>query len=192
MQIAELVHSLTEELQLAEGERDTGASDSSLRSVISLLQRAEHSVSSGQSELAKELFESAARLVSDSWSFNTVLGTEVLGLRNMKNKGSSDCPMKTDVNSLTLDLLQFGSLLRVLRQPELAKNYETLALELRSDPSEQAVEDAREWVRTTLRGGSGGLSDIYVQKKDGSLDVVLNGLYEGLLNELTAFANGSI
>jgi hypothetical protein len=192
MQIAELVHSLTEELQLAEGERDTGASDSSLRSVISLLQRAEHSVSSGQSELAKELFESAARLVSDSWSFNTVLGTEVLGLGNMKNKGSSDCPMKTDVNSLTLDLLQFGSLLRVLRQPELAKNYETLALELRSDPSEQAVEDAREWVRTTLRGGSGGLSDIYVQKKDGSLDVVLNGLYEGLLNELTAFANGSI
>jgi hypothetical protein len=99
--------------------------------------------------------------------------------------------MNTDVNSLTLDMLQFGSLLRVLRQPELAKKYETLALELRSDPSEQAVEDAREWVRTTLRGGSGGLSDIYVQKKDGSLHV-LNGLYEGLLNELTAFANGSI
>jgi hypothetical protein len=92
MQIAELVHSLTEELQLAEGERDTGASDSSLRSVISLLQRAERSVSSGQSELAKELFESAARLVSDSWSFNTVLGTEVLGLRNMKNSGTSVCP----------------------------------------------------------------------------------------------------
>jgi len=100
--------------------------------------------------------------------------------------------MNTDVNSLTLDMLQFGSLLRVLRQAELAKNYETLALELRSDPSAHAVEDAREWVRRTLRGGSGGLGDIYVQKKDGSLDVVLNGLYEGLLNELTAFANGSI
>jgi hypothetical protein len=66
--------------------------------------------------------------------------------------------MNTDVNSLTLDMLQFGGLLRVPRQPELAKNYETLALELRFDPSELAVEDAREWVRTTLRGGSGGLS----------------------------------
>jgi hypothetical protein len=35
------------------------------------------------------------------------------------------------------------------------------------------VEVAREWDRTTLRGCSGGLDDIYVQKKDGSLHVVL-------------------
>lgn len=99
--------------------------------------------------------------------------------------------MKTDVNAWTLGMLQFGSLLRVMGEPEIAKNYETLALELRNDASEQAVEDAREWVRATLHGGSGGLRDLYVQKNDGSLDVVLQGQYQGLLQDMTAFSSGS-
>jgi hypothetical protein len=43
-----------------------------------------------------------------------------------------------------------------------------------------------------IAGRSGGLDEIYVQKKDGSLYVVLHNLYEGLLNQLTAFADGSI
>lgn len=98
--------------------------------------------------------------------------------------------MTTDVNALTLDMLKFAGLLRLISQPQLAQNYESLAVELRSDPSDQGVEDAREWVRTTLRGGSGGLGDVYVQKKDGSLDEVLDQEYQELLQRLTDFANG--
>jgi hypothetical protein len=98
--------------------------------------------------------------------------------------------MTTDVNALTLDMLKFAGLLRLIWQPQLAQNYESLAMELRSDPSEQGVEETREWVRTTLKGGSGSLGDRYVQKKDGSPDVVLNREYRDLLQKLTDFAIG--
>lgn len=99
--------------------------------------------------------------------------------------------MTTDVNALTFDMLKFAMLLRVIRQPELAKNYESTALELRwSDPSDQSVEDVRAWVRLTLRGGAGGLGDMYVHQKDGSVDDQLNDEYWELLGKMTDFARG--
>ncbi|MBT2550977.1 hypothetical protein [Arthrobacter sp. ISL-65] len=98
--------------------------------------------------------------------------------------------MTTDTNALTLDMLKFAGLLRLISQPQLAQNYESLAVELRSEPSDEAVEDARHWVRTTLRGGAGGLGDQYVLKKDGSLDDVLDQEYQGLLQKLSGFAYG--
>jgi hypothetical protein len=99
--------------------------------------------------------------------------------------------MTTDLNALTLDMLKFAMLLRAIRQPELARNYESTALELRwSDPSDQNVEDVRAWVRLTLRGGTGGLGDMYVQKKDGTVDAALNQEYWNLLKRMTDFASG--
>lgn len=77
-----------------------------------------------------------------------------------------------------------------MKIPGLAQNYAAKAMELRSDPSDQDVEEVREWVRLTLRGGSGGLGDLYVQKQDGSVDRFLNARYEELLQKLTDFANG--
>lgn len=80
VQIENLLASLTEKLQLAKEERPTGASDLSLESVISLLQRADKLAKSGRSLKAQELFDSAARQVSDSWSFRATLATDVLDL----------------------------------------------------------------------------------------------------------------
>lgn len=35
--------------------------------------------------------------------------------------------MTTDVNALTGDMLRFATLLRLIRQPQLAQNYEALS-----------------------------------------------------------------
>jgi hypothetical protein len=78
VQIENLLTSLDEELQLARDARRSGASDLSLQSVIGLLQRADKLANAGQAEKARELFDSAARQVVDSWSFSSVLGIEVL------------------------------------------------------------------------------------------------------------------
>jgi len=99
--------------------------------------------------------------------------------------------MEIDTNTVTLDMLRFASLLRLIEQPEIAKNYEDLAGNLRTDSSAPAVSRAREWVSLTLRGTSGGLADQYVYKKDGSVDDALTAEYEELLQKLTDFANGS-
>lgn len=99
--------------------------------------------------------------------------------------------MDIDTNTVTLNMLRFASLLRLIGQPEIAKNYEDLAVNLRADSSVPAVSKAREWVSMTFRGTSGSLADQYVYKKDGSVDDVLNAEYEELLQKLTDFANGS-
>lgn len=78
MQIEYLLASLNEELRLAKEQRSTGASDLSLQSVVSLLQRADTLAATGQLANAKELFDAAARQVSDSWSFSSRLCVEVL------------------------------------------------------------------------------------------------------------------
>jgi hypothetical protein len=78
VQIEALLATLNEELPLAKEDRATGASDLSLQSVVSLLQRADKSAKAGQSAIARELFDSAARQVSDSWSFRSTLSIEVL------------------------------------------------------------------------------------------------------------------
>lgn len=78
VQIEYLLASLNEELRLAKEQRSTGASDLSLQSVVSLLQRADTLAATGQLANAKELFDAAARQVSDSWSFSSRLCLEVL------------------------------------------------------------------------------------------------------------------
>jgi hypothetical protein len=78
VQIESLLTSLREELALSKENRDTGASDLSLQTVINLLRRAETSAASGQAENAKEALSAAARQVGDSWSFSSTLGIAVL------------------------------------------------------------------------------------------------------------------
>ncbi len=77
--LSSLLASLREELALDTGKRATSASDASLEAVISLLRRAEISAGAGQPERVRELLDSAAGQVSDSWSFNSSLGKEILG-----------------------------------------------------------------------------------------------------------------
>lgn len=77
MQSKELLRLLERDLNLSTGQRDTGASDVSLNSVISLLQKADQLAVAGQLESAKDSLDVAARQVSDSWSFSSVLGAEV-------------------------------------------------------------------------------------------------------------------
>jgi hypothetical protein len=99
--------------------------------------------------------------------------------------------MTTDVNSLALDMLTFSGLLRIIRQPQLAENYEARAKYLLSNPAAEDVEETRAWVRLTLQGGAGGLGDRYVQKTDGAVDEVLNQQYQELLQKMTDFALGA-
>lgn len=77
MQSKELLRLLERDLNLSTGQRDTGASDVSLNLVISLLQKADQLAVAGQLESAKDSLDVAARQVSDSWSFSSVLGAEV-------------------------------------------------------------------------------------------------------------------
>lgn len=49
--------------------------------------------------------------------------------------------MTTDVNSLALDMLTFSGLLRIIRQPQLAENYEARAKYLLSNPAAEDVEE---------------------------------------------------
>lgn len=97
--------------------------------------------------------------------------------------------MTTDANAQALDMFTFSGLLRIIRQPQLAENYEARAKYLLSNPAAEDVEETRAWVRLTLQGGAGGLGDMYVQKKDGSVDTVLNQRYMELLQKMTDFAN---
>lgn len=77
MQNKELLSRLEGELKLPPAKRDTGASDVSLNSVISLLQRADKLAGASQPSTAEAILDAAARQVSDSWSFSSVLGAEV-------------------------------------------------------------------------------------------------------------------
>lgn len=97
--------------------------------------------------------------------------------------------MTRNVNSLALDMLTFSGLLRIIRQPQLAENYEARAKHLLSNLSAKDAEETRAWVRLTLVGGAGGLGDMYVQKTDGSVDEVLTRPYMELLQKMTDFAN---
>ncbi|WP_457965623.1 hypothetical protein M1E17_04040 [Arthrobacter sp. D1-29] len=77
-QIENLLASLNEELRFAKEERATGASDVSLQSVASLLQRADKFTASGQWANDQELLNAAAHHISDSWGFRSTLGVEIL------------------------------------------------------------------------------------------------------------------
>jgi hypothetical protein len=75
-----LVISLEADLNLPEEQRETGASDVSLRSVIDQLQRAEQSEQGGQPELANQALDLVGYQISDTWSFRSVLGAEILAV----------------------------------------------------------------------------------------------------------------
>jgi hypothetical protein len=98
-------------------------------------------------------------------------------------------PLATNLQAVTLDMLAFGSLLRVLNQPTLAQRYEEMALDLRADPTEADVEAAREWVGPTLRGGAGSLNDSYVQHH-GKVDEYLDQWFQALMLRLGEFSRG--
>ena len=100
-------------------------------------------------------------------------------------------PLATDVDAVSLDMLAFATLLRLIGQPELAQNYEALAVDLRADDSAQAVKKAREWVRPTLQSGPGRVDDQCVYKRDGSVDHYLSDWYDALRGRLGGFANGT-
>ena len=82
MRIESLLSSLEQELRLPPEKRGTGASNQSLHGVITSLQRANHMLSAGQAGEAQELFERAAHLVGDTWSFTSQLGIRVLEYRS--------------------------------------------------------------------------------------------------------------
>jgi hypothetical protein len=96
--------------------------------------------------------------------------------------------MKTDTEVLAADMMRFASLLRHMNLSVVALKYESLARALQSEPSEESVEEVRLWLRSSMKGGSGSLSDRYVQK-DGAVDEVLNAEYEELLQKFTDFVN---
>lgn len=97
--------------------------------------------------------------------------------------------MNTDVTALVTDMLRFSEILEIMNISTLARNYANMARTLQSEPSDEAVEEVREWVLLTLKGGAGSLGDLYVHK-DGEVDAILNPEYEELLQKLTDFANG--
>lgn len=99
-------------------------------------------------------------------------------------------PLATDVDAVTLDMLALATLLRLMGQPELAQNYEALAVDLRTDDSAQALTKAREWVRATLQSGPGRVDDQCLYKRDGSVDHYLSDWYDALRDRLGGFANG--
>ena len=101
-------------------------------------------------------------------------------------------PLATEMEAVTLDMLAFATLLRLVRLPELAREYESLAMDLRTDGSAQAVEKAREWMLPTLQSGPGRLDDRYIQKRDGSVDRYLSDWYDALRDRLGGFACGTL
>ena len=98
-------------------------------------------------------------------------------------------PLATNLHAVTLDMLAFASILRVIRRPTLAQRYEDMALDLRADPTDADVEAAREWVGPTLRGGAGSLNDAYVQHH-GKVDEYLEQWFRALMLRLGEFSRG--
>jgi len=96
--------------------------------------------------------------------------------------------MKTNVKELASDMMRFASLLRHMDLVVVALKCEAFARALESEPTQESVEEVRLWLRSAMKGGSGSLSDRYVQK-DGAVDEVLNAEYEGLLQKFTDFVN---
>lgn len=90
MRIESLLSSLEEELALPPDKRGTGASSQSLHGVITSLQRANQMLSAGQPARAQELFERAAHLVGDTWSFTSELGVHVLKYARVPTKSPSE------------------------------------------------------------------------------------------------------
>jgi hypothetical protein len=62
--------------------------------------------------------------------------------------------MTTDTHALTIDMLRFSALLNAMNVTGLDRNYADKAMGLQSDSSDQSVEEVRDWVRLTLKGGS--------------------------------------
>lgn len=78
MQIDGLINLLVSELDLQEGKRETGASDSSLRVVIQCLQDVAKALEVGDAERARVTLDVIGRQISDTWSFKSSTGARIL------------------------------------------------------------------------------------------------------------------
>lgn len=96
--------------------------------------------------------------------------------------------MTTNVEELASDMMRFAFLLRHMDLVAVVLKCEAFARALQSEPTQESVEEVRLWLRGAMKGGSGSLSDRYVQK-EGAVDEVLNAEYEGLLQKFTDFVN---
>lgn len=86
MQIEGLISLLVSELDLREGTRETGASDTSLRVVIKSLQDAARALETGDTERAQTILNVVGRQVSDTWSFKSKTGARILEFVHASNR----------------------------------------------------------------------------------------------------------
>lgn len=99
-------------------------------------------------------------------------------------------PLATNLEAVTLDMLAFSTLLRVHGRPEAGQRYQDMAMELRTEATEESVEAARAEVAESLRGGAGSLNDVVIHKRDATPDAYLSEWYYALKGRLRAFSVG--
>lgn len=101
--------------------------------------------------------------------------------------------MVDEVETVIVDILRFAELMELAGLPkELARGCESLGVALRSDPSEQMLDTAREWIASTYQyKGSGSIFDRYVPGEEfGSVNQALTDEYYILAKKLGSFAFG--
>ncbi len=99
-------------------------------------------------------------------------------------------PLATNLEAVTIDMLSFATLLRVVGQARAAQRYQDLAMELRTEATEESVEAARAEVCESLRGGTGSLNDVVVHKRDATPDRYLSDWYHAIKDRLWGFSVG--
>jgi hypothetical protein len=99
-------------------------------------------------------------------------------------------PLATHVEAVTIDMLAFAMLWRVINRPEAAQRYEDMTMDLRTEASEDSVEAARQVMGESLRGGAGSLNDVVVHLRNGSPDHYLSEWYYTLHQRLWDFSVG--
>lgn len=98
--------------------------------------------------------------------------------------------MGSEVEGVVSDIFRFAELLKLAGLPALAEGYESLGGTLRSDPSEQMLTVAREWVGSTYQyKGSGSIYDRYIPGEEfGSVNYPLTDEYHVLAKKMNGFA----
>ncbi|WP_434992220.1 hypothetical protein [Arthrobacter sp. Ld5] len=99
-------------------------------------------------------------------------------------------PLTANWEAVTLDMLAFSTLLRVYGRAGAGQRYQDMAMELRTEATEESVEAARAEVAESLRGGAGSLNDVVIHKRDATPDAYLSQWYDALRGRLWAFSVG--
>lgn len=99
-------------------------------------------------------------------------------------------PLATNLEAVTLDMLAFSTLLRVYGRAGAGQRYQDMAMELRTEATEESVEAARAEVAESLRGGAGSLNDVVIHKLDATPDAYLSEWCDALRGRLWAFSIG--